>query len=192
MPHTRFYGYLTTKLLKFQRGREMRWVATLCKLMQAMTGGIVGGLARVYLTFAWGIPFILFGYHIATNIQENRLHHLFLFLFCQKWRLLLKDLNPVRICIERGLVWGPSKSKFADSSCKKSGIQIGNWRRKDLSFWGSLNRITNESAKCPGFLKSSLRLQFPSLNTAPGPHDPRPDSPFSSRTCAGNAAHTFR
>ncbi len=34
-----------------------------------MTGGIVGGLARVYLPFTWGIPFVVFGYDLAANIQ---------------------------------------------------------------------------------------------------------------------------
>jgi hypothetical protein len=38
---------------------------------QAMTGGIVGGLARVYLPFTWGIPFIVFGYDLAANIQAT-------------------------------------------------------------------------------------------------------------------------
>jgi hypothetical protein len=36
-----------------------------------MTGGIVGGLARVYLPFTWGIPFIVFGYDLAANIQAD-------------------------------------------------------------------------------------------------------------------------
>jgi hypothetical protein len=36
-----------------------------------MTGGIVGGLARVYLPFSWGIPFVVFGYDLAANIQAN-------------------------------------------------------------------------------------------------------------------------
>ncbi len=34
-----------------------------------MTGGIVGGLARLYLPFTWGIPFVVFGYDLAANIQ---------------------------------------------------------------------------------------------------------------------------
>jgi hypothetical protein len=38
---------------------------------QAMTGGIVGGLARVYLPFTWGIPFVVFGYDLAANIQAT-------------------------------------------------------------------------------------------------------------------------
>jgi hypothetical protein len=36
-----------------------------------MTGGIVGGLARVYLPFTWGIPFVVFGYDLAANIQAD-------------------------------------------------------------------------------------------------------------------------
>jgi hypothetical protein len=36
-----------------------------------MTGGIVGGLARVYLPFTWGIPFVVFGYDLAANIQAT-------------------------------------------------------------------------------------------------------------------------
>jgi hypothetical protein len=54
-------------------GPEFRPVCNIdsCRCHQAMTGGIVGGLARVYLPFTWGIPFIVFGYDLAANIQAT-------------------------------------------------------------------------------------------------------------------------
>lgn len=37
---------------------------------KAMTAGIVGGLSQVYISFGWGVPFIVFGYDILQNLQE--------------------------------------------------------------------------------------------------------------------------
>ena len=54
----------------------------------------------------------------------------------------------------------------------RGDIQRGNWRSKEQVFLRSLNKWTNESAECPGFLKENQIFTSSISNISSGPKDP--------------------